>query len=673
MLQPGVLSYALAAAAFAGLALFAFISQRNNRAGKALVFAAAASVLWATLLAANGSELAVHDWAVLVVEAARYAGWFCFLYMVAPPRWPRLMHWLMAGLFLVGTVFGGLLVGPAPVVTIGCPVAALLGLVLIEQAVRNAPVDLRRDMRLMVIGLGGLLAYDLFLFSQAELLSGIDAASWQLRGVVNALAVPFLIAGTRRLAQFRIELFLSRQATFYTFALVALGVYVLIATAAGLWIQRLGGTWGEFARFAFLAAAMAVAALLVGSVTIRRQTRVFLSKHFYQSRYDYRHEWLRFIRTLSSASASDVPRAAVQSVAQILNSPGGLLYRQPEGSSEFVAVGSWSATGGESPDVHTLAADSPLVDFMRHKRWIIDLRERELQPELYDHADVPQWLAEDAAWRLMSPIFLGDTLLGFFLLREPPPPFRLMYEDRDLLNVAGQHVATLLAQHDADRRVAELSQFEAYNRLTTFVMHDLKNCAAQLKLLVGNATRHRRNPEFVDDAFTTIERTSERMTRLIAQLRREGAEEAARLVDLREALQVALRRCAELHPRPVLEALPDRPCVVLANSERLVSALEHVVRNAQEAAGRLGEVRVVVERRDTRVKVWVRDSGAGMDSVFIRNRLFRPFDTTKGPTGMGIGAYQAREFARSAGGSVEVRSEPGQGTTFGLEFPVVSA
>jgi len=310
---------------------------------------------------------------------------------------------------------------------------------------------------------------------------------------------------------------------------------------------------------------------------------------------------------------------------------------------------------------------------MRHKRWIIDLRERELQPDLYAHAELPAWLAADAGWRLMSPIFLGDTLLGFFLLREPPPPFRLMYEDRDLLNVAGQHVATLLAQHDADRRVAELSQLEAYNRLTTFVMHDLKNCAAQLKLLVGYAARHRRNPEFVDDAFTTIESTSERMTRLIAQLRSEGAEEAARLVDLREALQVALRRCAALHPKPVLEALPDRPCVVLVDSERLVSALEHVVRNAQEAAGRLGEVRVVVERRDTSVKVWVRDSGAGMDSVFIRNRLFRPFDTTKGPTGMGIGAYQAREFARSAGGSVEVRSEPGQGTTFGLEFPLVSA
>lgn len=673
MLQPGVLSYGFAAVGFAALALFAFVSHRRIRPGAALVAAAAASALWAVLLAIVESGRVVYYWAVLIVEVTRYAGWLYFLYVFVPPRLPRIVHWLVIALFLAWTVFGSMLVEPGRVLTIACLVAALLGLVLIEQVVRNPPADTRRELRLLLIGMGGMFAYDLFLFSQAELFRGIDAASWQLRGAVNALAVLFLLAGARRLAHVRIDLFPSRQATFYTTAFVALGLYVLVTAVAGIWSQQLGGRWGDFTRVAFLAGAMAVTALLVGSVIIRRQVRVFLSKHFYQSRYDYRLEWLRFIRTLSSVSASDVPRAAVQSVAQILNSPGGLLYRQPEGSTEFIPVGSWPRAADEPVDPRTFAADSQVVEFMRHRRWIIDLRERERQPDLYDHAEVPDWLANDADWRLISPIFLGDTLLGFFLLREPPPPFRLMYEDRDLLNVAGQHVATLLAQHDADRRVAELSQFEAYNRLTTFVMHDLKNCAAQLKLLVGNAERHRRNPEFVDDAFTTIARTAERMARLIAQLRRDGAEDATRLVDLGEALQVALKRCALMRPKPILESAPDRGCVIMADPERAVAALEHVIRNAQEASGELGEVRIVMESRGKRAKVWIRDTGGGMDSVFIRNRLFRPFDTTKGPTGMGIGAYQAREFARSVGGSVEVRSEPGQGTSFGLEFPLVSS
>ena len=157
----------------------------------------------------------------------------------------------------------------------------------------------------------------------------------------------------------------------------------------------------------------------------------------------------------------------------------------------------------------------------------------------------------------MSPIFRLDALIGFFVLFDPPPPFELSFEDRDLLNTMGQHVATLLAQHDADRRVAELSQFETYNRLTAFVMHDLKNCAAQLTLVVGNAVKHRHNPEFIDDAIATIANTSERMTRLIEQLSRRGddaARDARRCVLAERRSPLAVERCQARRPRPDVRA-----------------------------------------------------------------------------------------------------------------------
>src|SRR5690606_24296409 len=159
------------------------------------------------------------------------------------------------------------------------------------------------------------------------------------------------------------------------------------------------------------------------------------------------------------------------------------------------------------PEASSMSEDEPLVRFMRERRWIVDLRERERAPALYDDVPLPEWLARDARWRLVSPIFRLDGLGGFFVVFEPPAPFELTYEDRDLLNTAGQHVATLLLQHEADRRLAELSQFEAYNRLTAFVMHDLKNSAAQLSLVVGNAVKHKHNPEFIDDAIETIANT----------------------------------------------------------------------------------------------------------------------------------------------------------------------
>src|SRR5690606_34695972 len=230
---------------------------------------------------------------------------------------------------------------------------------------------------------------------------------------------------------------------------------------------------------------------------------------------------------------------------------------QPEGSSSYVAIGSWPTDlGTATAKEESFLPDSPLVGFLNHRRWIVDLRERASQPDLYDHIKLPSWIGDDRRWRLVSPIFLGDVLVGFFLLADPPEDFRLNYEDRDLLNTACQHVATLLALQDADHRVSELSQLEAYNRLTTFVMHDLKNCAAQLQLLVSNAARHRRNPDFVDDAFKTIAQTAARISRLITQLRQRDEGDEARLVELREALNTAMVRCASHRPRPTLDAVP---------------------------------------------------------------------------------------------------------------------
>ncbi|HEY5806990.1 MAG TPA: XrtA/PEP-CTERM system histidine kinase PrsK [Povalibacter sp.] len=671
--MPGlsVLSYATACVAFAALAILVFVSDRGIRQGRALFIAAVVSAIWAGLLTLLEAGRAVPDWVVVAADLIRAAAWLRFLLLLAPPKWPRAVQWLPV-LFVAWALFGRLIFDLDQVLTRGGLLAALLGLVVLEQIYRNASVDVRGDLKFLMIGLGGMFAFDLFIFSQAELFRGFDAESWHARGIVNALLVPFLIVGARRLPDVRFELFVSRNVTLYTTAIVAVGVYVLVTAGVGLLIRQVGGEWGEAVRLVFLVGAIVVLVTLVASGATRRQLRVFLSKHFYRTKYDYRLEWLRFIRTLSTASVTDAPVAAVRSVAQILDAPGGVLYRQPDGGAAFVATATWPERIEVAADAQPIHATSPLIEFMRARRWIVDLRERERRPDLYDNAEVPEWLAADPRWRLVSPIFFGDALLGFFLLLEPPAPFRLMYEDRDLLNTAGQHVATLLAQQDADRRVAELSQFEAYNRLTTFVMHDLKNSAAQLSLLVGNAVRHKHNPEFIDDAISTIAQTAERMTRLIGQLRRGTLEAQVRPTDLHEALQVALDRCAARRPQPVLESGPDHACVIAADPERLAAALEHVIRNAQEASGEEGDVRISVEEGAGRIRVCVQDAGVGMDDDFIRTRLFRPFDTTKSPSGMGIGAYQAREFARSIGGDVEVRSAPGRGTRFAFDFPLAS-
>jgi putative PEP-CTERM system histidine kinase len=241
-----------------------------------------------------------------------------------------------------------------------------------------------------------------------------------------------------------------------------------------------------------------------------------------------------------------------------------------------------------------------------------------------------------------------------------------------------------LAQFEADKRLAESRQFEAYHRLTAFVMHDLKNLAAQLSLIVANAEKHRRNPEFVDDAISTIANSTGRMQRLIEQLQRREIQSLTRRVELSGVARQAVERCQGRPPRPACGELPDAIWIE-ADPERLTMVVEHVIRNAQDATAQDGSVRVDVSLEGglepgepgdtTRLRVptallTVTDNGIGMSRDFIQERLFRPFDTTKGSKGMGIGAYQVREYVQSLGGRVEVRSEPGAGTRFALRLPL---
>jgi putative PEP-CTERM system histidine kinase len=671
----GLVGYA--AACFATLVLAGLLAvalrRQATESGRRLAAAVAVSTVWALILALDSTTLRIPSWLVVALEVARDGAWLYALMGIAAATLPRFLTpvvWTVFGTWVVACI----ILRPIQVALAGGGIASsVLILLLLEQMYRNSTEAVRQELKFFAIGVGGLFTYDLFMYAQAVLLGGLDPISWLARGYVNVLLVPLLALGARRLPRMDLRVFVSRQVTFYTTTFLAAGIYLLVMAAAGYAIARFGGNWGETARGVFLIGAFAVLILLVTSAAVRRRLKVFVAKHFYRNKYDYRVEWLRFIRTLSATDDTDVHRVIVQSVAQTLNAPGGVLFTVEQSGKRFLPVAGWPVSLSDLVGVAPVAADDPMVTFMHQRRWIIDLEERRARPARYEAMTVPAWLEVDRRWRIVSPIFRLDALVGFFVLFDPPPPFELSFEDRDLLHTMGQHVATLLAQHDSDRRVAELSQFETYNRLTAFVMHDLKNCAAQLSLVVGNAVKHRHNPEFIDDAIATIANTSDRITRLIEHLsRRSGEVRAHPPVSVAEVVVQAVERCQGRKPRPVFTGGANYSCMVAAEREELSAAIEHVLRNAQDATPETGHVNVELRDAGQQVRLTVQDDGEGMDPTFVQQQLFRPFHSTKGAKGMGIGAYQARELARSIGGDVEVESRPGVGTQFSFILPVHS-
>jgi len=227
----------------------------------------------------------------------------------------------------------------------------------------------------------------------------------------------------------------------------------------------------------------------------------------------------------------------------------------------------------------------------------------------------------------------------------------------------------VLAQAEADRLLSESRQFEAYNRFAAFIMHDLKNVIAQQSLVVRNAEKYRDDPEFIDDALDTVANSVQRMQRLLDQLKRGHGTIQVERVDLARLLAETVIQHSDRAPAPRAICDQEREWRLSVDRERLAAVLGHLVTNAQDASSPDGEVRLLVEREGEWLVLAVEDDGSGMDENFVRERLFTPFDSTKGTKGMGIGAYQARQFVESAGGEVRVTSTPGKGTRFELRFP----
>ncbi len=688
----GTISYSIATATFLVLLAVLLTGRAGGLPKHLLVLASGISALWA----ASAAYQAAYDASLIIpqmLELLRDLAWLMFLLHMLNAKahgkgmmstsFSIIRHGVYAftavmmvlALYLHFSDMGlSLLVG-IDFQLAGNLLLAVIGLVLLEQILRNTPLDLLRAIKYLCFGIGGMFAYDFYLYSDALLFQRIDPALWEARGFINATAVPIIGIALARDPQWSPGIYLSRRAVFHTSALLGSGVYLLAMGVGGYYVRDYGGTWGAVARTIFFFGAGLLLLILMFSGPLRARLRVFINKHFFHYKYDYREEWLRFIRTLSSSDRNiPLPERAIRAMAQIIDSPGGVLWLRQD-NDEFEPIAHWNL---EQPVPAHEHADSSLIRFLEIQKWVINLHEYQRDPGLYKSLgdlEMPAWLqAIPDAW-LIVPLILHERLLGFVILTHSSVQhMHFNWEDCDLLKTTGSQVASHLAQHLASQALAEAKQFEAFSRLSTYIVHDLKNLISQQSLVISNAARHRDNPLFMENVISTVENSVSKMNRLLAHLR-DGAKDAykqqndsVRTIDLAKLLEEVVCDAQTVKPTPVFEC-QVRGIVVAADRDRLASVMGHVIRNAQEATPKDGRVVVRLLKVNGRAIVEVVDTGCGMDEAFIRARLFRPFQTTKGSAGMGIGTYETSEFIRALGGEIHVESRPGAGTTFRIHLP----
>ena len=671
------ISYSVGGACFAALTLLLAYLCKQKLVHPFLVFASLCSLLWSAAIAANYQHFTLPREGLLLLETLRYASWIVALIVALQyatgQRLPRIFRAMLHSLWLISFILiGTLIVLKNPLLNDGNLliwnglILAIAGLVAVEQLYRNARHQ--RMMKLLSICIGALFAYDLYLFSYSLIFNEIDKGLWQSRGAVNGLAALLMTLGAFTVARQnpqRAVFSVSRPVAFYTTSISAAGGFLALIALGGYYVQLYGGRWGSVVQIAILFSAFVSLLALFGSTTIRSKVNVWINKNFFRHKYDYRKEWLQLINSLThSDTDEDFNERAITVVASIFKSQGGCLWLEDSGFYRPI-----KALGMPLPDArHCEPIDTPFCRAMQQQEWVFSTHTS--LPNFPEDINkrLPEWVKSIPNLWLVLPLLTEKRLLGFIILTEPSTDASVTWEDLDLLKAVGRQVASYLDRHEASEQLARAQQFDAFNKLTAFVMHDLKNLIAQQALVVENAAKHKENPAFVEDAIKTIDNSVGRMSNLLRKLQQQETTDIERL-QLHKILIDAVKKCQSNRPSPSLR-LETQSVKVEADRDHLTMILANIIKNAQEATAVSGFVDVTLREDGNNAIITVEDNGAGMDSEFVQNRLFKPFDTTKSGKGMGIGVYQTREFIAGLGGRVEVESAVNEGTTFTITIPV---
>lgn len=652
--------HALAALIFAALALWALRSEGpGGIPRKPLAVALAMTALWALAVAGIGEADLVTE----IAQAARDLAWLSFLIVVQrgrgierPPAAIGTVYGVVAIVILAGLALHATAVANPALADRATQAAQLLGMMgavaglVLVQALYNS-VQAGRDsaLRPIVLAMGAMWLVDANILSVAYLTSVWPATLAALRGVAMALIGIAIAAGLQRRADLPMQI--SRTLAYQSLSLVAIGVYFALLALATTAIAAIGGANARLLQTAFVFGSTAAILTLVSSTWLRAWIKVKLAKHFFRHRYDYRAEWMRFTETLGEPEDSaPLDQRIVKALADLTDSPGGVLL-VPDGDKLTIGA-TWNVDRGTLPG--DFGADCPVsaIDPLR----IVDLNaeESDMLPALR------RW---SGAWVLV-PLPHHARLAGVILLAPPPVARALDWEDFDLLKAAGRQLASYIAEERAQGALAEAQRFDEFNRRFAFIMHDIKNLVSQLTLVARNAERHADNPAFRADMVATLHDSAGRMNDMLARLSQHHAARGDQPVAT--PLTPLVRRIAKARraQHPIVVTASGDPLAIVEPA-LLETLLGHLIQNAIEASMPDAPITLDVAAQAGEARITVVDRGRGMTPAFVREKLFKPFVSSK-PGGFGLGAFEAQTLAAEMGGRIEVESREGHGTRFAV-------
>ncbi len=556
--------------------------------------------------------------------------------------------------------------------SLGTPfhIYAILGLLVIfyqmEQSYRATPPMGRIRLKLLTIGIVSGAVYALVLASAALLHHAVAIdllVAGSLVFPICWLLIQFAVVRHRLL---EVDIFISRHVVFTSIATVAVGLYLVIIGTGAYIIRGVAGRWDLLLIAVFLSMAVIVLGLLLFSERLQRRMKRFIHFHFYRYKYDYRVEWNEFTRKISTVH--DLPNVLLKVIEMVsetlwVNQVSVWLYNDRAGTLSF-------AVSRNLPrKAEFLRRETPLVSYLERHRAPLTLHDTAARPIVEAHED----LCRRFNIALIVPLKSGPDLVGMITMGPGMQGLEYTDEDAELMTVIADQASSAIISAQLIEEVAASREAESFNKLSSFLVHDLKNLASSISLALQNAERNITKPEFQKDLLATLRRSVEKMQTLIEKLSTLPKELELQAVplNLNTVVQDVLNSSQVEKIRNVdisadLNEIPQ----VLADGEYVRKVLINLIFNAVQALPNgTGRIEVSSQADGDFVHLEVLDTGEGMPEEFVQTKLFKPFSSTK-KKGLGIGLYQSKAIMEAHGGGIEVHSIPNRGSQFILSFPI---
>ncbi|MCP5078217.1 MAG: PEP-CTERM system histidine kinase PrsK [Psychromonas sp.] len=655
------------------LAITVFFKIRVTRVKVSFIACALTAALWHLSMPPQLNNPIVYSLQFQLIEALHYLTLLlmllCLLMLSRSTKLPKIWLWTLSLLlpfltilFIYSLTIELLIIGFPELLLYTKMLFCLFGIIICEQLLRHDHSS--RMAKLVALSTFTLFAYDILVFSNVLLFAEQNQDLWHARGFISsatslilALSVIFYAPQLRQRSEFK----LSNSVILFNTSLTLVGSFLLLMALLGSIFNYFDISWFNASRIMLYVIAIFSIIALSFSEKARLTIFVWTSKHFFAHKYDYKKQWIKLDLLLSHSGNSY--ETSLKAMLKLFACKSGAIWIK--GPQFYSMVSSINNTLSTCNPLQS--NQSEFIQLLKKQEWIFQPAYNQNHTDKIHNKHLPSWLKEIRDAWVIVPLNTEKELIGFVVLAQQRVSTQLTWEDLDILRLTGHQIASYISHQQAHEKLVQNQQFDVFNKITAFAIHDIKNLIAQQALVVKNAEKFKHHPEFIDDAIDTIANSVEKMDNLLIKLQGKYNSET-NSINLNQLLMQAVEMNKNGRPTPSLD-IKTHTINLQGDAEKLLMALNHLIKNAQDATNDAGEINITLCHQNNATWLEVQDTGTGMTQDFINNQLFKPFNSTKQEKGMGLGAYQIREIFHALGGQFFVESTVDVGSKFSIHIP----